>query len=215
MKRVFAFALAAMMALCLFGCGKEVLPTEGVVGDTLKSDMVEVTLTKFGFAEEGVTIDEEGDVELFCTPVPFPYQITGDEMMDNLTLQLSQSLYVRKTEAKCVPYLEFTVKITGEEMVKQSVMPVVHFGDTTYSCNAINATMLADYFNGQHDGAYYVKGANGWSGMNMFWAAGEEFTCRAVLKIPAEVEQNTDTPLTVTFGVPGSEGSVTLTYTIR
>ena len=153
MKRVFAFALAVMMALCLFGCGKEALPTEGVVGDTLKSDMVEVTLTKFGFAEEGVTIDEEGDQELFCTPIPFPYQMTGNEMMDNLTLQLSQGVYVRKTEAKCVPYLEFTVKITGEEMVKQSIMPVVNFGDASYNCNAINATMLADYFNGQHDGA--------------------------------------------------------------
>ena len=215
MKRVFTFVLAAMMVMTMFGCGKQELPTEGVVGDTLKSDMVEVTLTKFGFAEEGVTVDEEGDMELFCTPIPFPYQLTGNEMMDNLTLQLSQNLYVRKTEAKCVPYLEFTVKITSEEMVKQSVMPIVHFGDSSYSCNGISATVLADYFNGQYDGAYFAKGAQKWNGMPTFWSAGEEYTCRAVLKIPAEVEQNTDTPLTVTFGVPGSEGAVTLTYTIR
>ena len=215
MKRVLIFVLAAVMMFCLFGCGKEVPPADGVVGDTLKTEKVEVTLTKFGFAEEGVTIDEEGDMELFCTPVPFPYQLTGNEMMDSLTLQLSQSLYVRKTEEKCVPYLEFTVKITGDEMVKQSIMPVIHFGDKEYMCNAINATMLADYFDGKNDGAYYTKGANGWSGMNMFWSAGEEYICRAVLKVPAEVEQNTDTPLTVVFSVPGADGNVALTYTIR
>ena len=215
MKKVFAIALAAMMVLCLFGCGKEVLPTEGVVGDTLKTEKVEITLTKFGFAEEGVTIDEEGDMELFCTPIPFPYQITGNEMMDNLTLQLSQGVYVRKTEEKCVPYAEFTVKITGDEMVKQSIMPSVCFGDKTYNCNAISGKALSDYFNGQFDGASFVRGANGWSALNMFWSAGEEYTCRAVLKIPAEVEQNTDTPLTVVFSVPGAEGNVALTYTIR
>ena len=200
----------------LFGCGKEELPTEGVVGDTLKTDMVEITLTKFGFAEEGVTIDEEGEAEIFCTPIPFPYQITGNEMMDNLTLQLSQGVYVRKTEEKCVPYAEFTVKITGEEMVKQSIDPSVHFGEATYNCNAISGKALSDYFNGQYDGASFVRGSNSWSALNMFWSAGEEYTCRAVLKIPAEVEQDTATPLTVVFSVPSSEGgNVALTYTIR
>ena len=215
MKKIFACILLTAMVLCLFGCGKEALPTEGVVGDTLKTEKVEITLTKFGFAEEGVTIDEEGELDLFCTPIPFPYQITGNEMMDNLTLQLSQEVYVRKTEEKCVPYVEFTVKIVGDEMVKQTIGPSVHFGDKVFNCNAINATALADYFNGQYDGASYVKGSNGWSAMNMFWSAGEEYTCRAVLKIPAEVEQNTDTPLTVVFSVPGAEGNVALTYTIR
>lgn len=215
MKRAFAFVLAAMMALCLFGCGKEELPTEGVVGDSLKTDMVEVTLTKFGFAEEGVTIDKDGDAELFCTPIPFPYQITGNEMMDNLTLQLSQSVYVRKTEEKCVPYLEFTIKILGEDMPKQTIMPCIKMGEASYSFNAIGGEALADYFNGQYDGVSYVKMGDNWNAMNFFWTTGEEYLGRAVAKIPAEVEQSSD-PLTVVFSVPQSDGTnVTLTYTIR
>lgn len=214
MKRVIALVLVFMMAAMLFGCGKEELPTEGVVGDTLKSDMVEVTLTKFGFAEEGVTIDKESDDKIFCTPIPFPYQITGNEMMDSLTMQLSQSVYVRKTEEKCIPYLEYTIKIVGEDMPKQTIMPCIKFGDATYSFNAISGEALADYFNGQYDGVSYVKMGDNWNTMNFFWSTGE-YLGRAVAKISAEVEQSGD-PLTVVFSVPQSDGTnVSLTYTIR
>ena len=71
MKRVFLLVFTAAMVLCLFGCGKAELPKEGPVGTTLKSDMVEVTLTDFGFAEEGVSIDEEKP-DILCKPIPLP-----------------------------------------------------------------------------------------------------------------------------------------------
>lgn len=218
MKRVFLLVLTAAMVLCLFGCGKEELPKEGPVGTTLKSDMVEVTLTEFGFAEEGVSIDEE-QPDVFCKPIPFPYALTGNEMMDNLTLQLSQSTYVRATEEKCVVYLEYTVKITADEMVKQSVgMPCIHFNDSeSYNLNAISGEALADYFNGQYDGVYYASSSgDSWSSMNMFWAPDTEYLCRGVAKIPVEVEQNADAPLTVTFSLPNSDGTTeSYTFIIR
>lgn len=217
MKRIITFALAAVLLLCLFGCGKAELPKEGPVGTTLKSDMVEVTLTEFGFAEEGVSIDEE-QPDVFCRPIPFPYAMTGNEMMDNLTLQLSQSTYVRATEEKCVVYLEYTVKITADEMITQSVgMPIIHFNDAErYMLNAISGVALADYFNGQYDGVHYALSGESWNSMNMFWAPDTEYVCRGVAKIPVEVQQNTDAPLTVTFSLPNSDGTTeSYTFTIR
>ena len=209
MKRVLLLVVAAAMVLCLFGCGKTELPKEAKLGETLKTDLVEVTLTDFGFAEEGVSIDEE-QPDILCKPIPFPYQITGNEMMDNLTLQLSQGTYVRKTEEKCVVYLEYTVKINAKEMLKQSVgMPHIHFnGSERYDLNAISGKSLADYFNGQYDGVYYSSSSgDSWSSMNMFWAPDTEYLCRGVAKIPVEVESNTDAPLTVSFGLPSSDGT--------
>ena len=210
MKRVFLLVLTAAMVLCLFGCGKAELPKEGPVGATLKSDMVEVTLTDFGFAEEGVSIDEEKP-DILCKPIPFPYALTGNEKMDALTLHLSQRTYVRATEEKCVAYLEYTVKITADEMVKQSVgLPSIHFNDAEhYSLNAISAEVLADYFPEQFDGAYYTSSSGGssWKGMNMFWEPDTEYLCRGVAKIPVEVESNTDAPLTVSFSLPNSDGT--------
>ena len=211
--------LTAAMVLCLFGCGKAELPKEGPVGTTLKSDMVEVTLTDFGFAEEGVSIDEEKP-DIFCKPIPFPYALTGNELMDNFTLQASQSTYVRATEEKCVVYLEYTVKITADEMVKQGVgMPSIHFNDAEhYRLNAISGLHLADYFPEQPDGVYYASSSGGdsWKGMNMFWDPDTEYLCRGVAKIPVEVESNTDAPLTVSFSLPNSDGSdETYTFTIR
>lgn len=221
MKRLFAAILAAAAVFSLLGCVKvdrpwKEEPKEGPVGTTLKSDMVEVTLTAFGFAEEGVSIDEE-QPDVFCKPVPFPYQLTGNEMMDNLTLQLSQSTYVRATEAKCVAYLEFTVKITSEEMLKQGVMPTILFNGTDeYTLNAISGEALADYFNGQYDGAYFRQDGDNWESMPMFWSTGAEYVCRGVAKIPVEVEQNTDAPLTVSFSLPSSDGtSEAYTFIIR
>lgn len=218
MKRVFLLVLTAAMVLCLFGCGKAELPKEGPVGTTLKSDMVEVTLTDFGFAEEGVSIDEEKP-DIFCKPIPFPYALTGNERMDNLTLQLSQSTYVRATEEKCVVYLEYTVKITADEMVKQSVgMPHIHFNDAEhYTLNAISGLVLSDYFPEQYDGVYYASSSgNSWRSMNMFWAPDTEYLCRGVAKIPVEVESNTDAPLTVSFSLPNSDGtSESYTFIIR
>ena len=219
MKRVFLLVLTAAMVLCLFGCGKAELPKEGPVGTTLKSDMVEVTLTDFGFAEEGVSIDEEKP-DVFCKPIPFPYALTGNELMDNFTLQTSQRTYVRATEEKCVVYLEYTVKITADEMVKQGVgLPSIHFNDAEhYSLNAISGEVLADYFPEQFDGVYYSSSSGGdsWKGMNMFWAPDTEYLCRGVAKIPVEVESNTDAPLTVSFSLPNSDGSdETYTFTIR
>lgn len=207
------------MVLCLFGCGKAELPKEGPVGTTLKSDMVEVTLTDFGFAEEGVSIDEEKP-DIFCKPIPFPYALTGNELMDNFTLQASQSTYVRATEEKCVVYLEYTVKITADETVTQSVgMPQIHFNDAEhYTLNAISGLSLADYFPEQFDGVYYSSSSGGdsWKGMNMFWEPDTEYLCRGVAKIPVEVESNTDAPLTVSFSLPNSDGSnETYTFTIR
>lgn len=216
MKRIVTFAMAVLLTLCLFGCGKEELPTEGTIGDTLKTDMVEVTLVNFGFAEEGVSIDKE-QPDIFCTPAAFPYAMTGNEMMDNLTLQLSQSTYVRATEEKCVAYLEFNVKITSEEMVKQGVMPNIGFNDSeNYTLNAISGEMLADYFNGEYDGAHFRRDGDSWESMPMFWPADGEYVCRGVAKLPVEVEQNTDAPLTVSFVLPMSDGTgQTVTFTIR
>lgn len=219
MKRVFLLVLTAAMVLCLFGCGKAELPKEGPVGATLKSDMVEVTLTDFGFAEEGVSIDEEKP-DIFCKPIPFPYALTGNEKMDALTLHLSQRTYVRATEEKCVVYLEYTVKITADEMVKQSVgLPCIHFNDAEhYSLNAISGEVLADYFPEQFDGAYYARSSGGsiWKSMNMFWEPDTEYLCRGVAKIPVEVESNTDAPLTVSFSLPNSDGtSESYTFMIR
>ena len=219
MKRVFLLVLTAAMVLCLFGCGKAELPKEGPVGTTLKSDMVEVTLTDFGFAEEGVSIDEEKP-DILCKPIPFPYALTGNERMDNLTLELSQGTYVRATEEKCVVYLEYTVKITADEMVKQGVgLPSIHFNDAEhYTLNAISGAALSDHFHGQFDGAYYASSSGGdsWKGMNMFWAPDTEYLCRGVAKIPVEVQSNTDAPLTVSFSLPNSDGSnETYTFTIR
>lgn len=207
MKRVFVMVLAAVMVLGLFGCGKEALPKEGKIGDTLKSDLVEVTLVDFGFAEEGVMIDKE-QPETFCKPAAFPYAMTGNEMMDNLTLQLSQSTYVRATEEKCVVYLEFAVKITSKEMLKQSVMPNIQFNDSeVYTLNALSGEMLADYFNEQYDGAHFRQDGDSWEGMPMFWSPETEYVCRGVAKIPMEVKENTDAPLTVSFGLPNSDGT--------
>lgn len=219
MKRVFLLVLTAAMVLCLFGCGKAELPKEGPVGATLKSDMVEVTLTDFGFAEEGVSIDEEKP-DIFCKPIPFPYALTGNEKMDALTLHLSQRTYVRATEEKCVVYLEYTVKITADEMVKQSVgLPCIHFNDAEhYRLNAISGELLADYFPEQFDGAYYARSSGGsiWKSMNMFWEPDTEYLCRGVAKIPVEVESNTDAPLTVSFSLPNSDGtSESYTFMIR
>lgn len=216
MKRVIAIVLTAVMVMCLFGCGKE-LPKEGEIGVTLKSDLVEITLTEFGFAEEGVSIDEEKP-DILGKPVPFPYQLTGNEAMDNLTLQLSQGTYVRKTDEKCVVYLEYTVKITADETVRQSVgMPTIRFNETeSYNLNAISGKALADYFNEQYDGVYYTHNGDTWSAMRMFWAAGEEYLCRGVAKIPVEVQQDTDAPLTVIFSLPNSDGSnESYTFIIR
>ena len=217
MKRVFLLALAAAMVLCLFGCGKTELPKEAKLGETLKTDLVEVTLTDFGFAEEGVSIDEE-QPDILGRPVPFPYQLTGNDAMDSLTLHLSQGTYVRKTEEKCVVYLEYTVKILSEETLKQSVgMPHIHFnGNERYDLNAISGTALADYFNGQFDGVYYSKSGESWDTMNMFWFPDTEYLCRGVARIPVEVENNTDASLTVSFGLPNSEGATeSYTFIIR
>lgn len=216
MKRFFAFALASVMLLAMTGCGAKELPREGVLGDTLKTDMVEVTLTEFGFAEEGVSINEELP-DSFCKPTAFPYQLTGNEMMDNLTLQLSQSEYVRVTEAKCVPYLEFTVKITAKEMLKQGVMPHILVGGTEeFTFNAISGEALADYFNGQFDGVYYCQNGDQWTSMPMFWSPDTEYVCRGVARIPVDAEQNTDASLAVTFSLPSSDGSTeTYTFVIR
>ena len=219
MKRVFLLVLTAAMVLCLFGCGKAELPKEGPVGTTLKSDMVEVTLTDFGFAEEGVSIDEEKP-DIFCKPIPFPYALTGNEKMDALTLHLSQRTYVRATEEKCVVYLEYTVKITADEMLKEGVgLPFIHFNDAEhYRLNAISGELLADYFPEQFDGAYYARSSGGsiWKSMNMFWEPDTEYLCRGVAKIPVEVESNTDAPLTVSFSLPKSDGtSESYTFMIR
>ena len=218
MKRVFLLVLAAAMVLCLFGCGKTELPKEAKLGETLKTDLVEVTLTDFGFAEEGVSIDEE-QPDILCKPIPFPYQLTGNETMDNLTLELSQGTYVRKTEEKCVVYLEYTVKINAKEMLTQSVgMPHIHFnGSEGYNLNAISGISLADYFNGQYDGVYYSSSSgDSWSSMNMFWAPDTEYLCRGVAKIPVEVERNTGASLTVSFSLPNSDGTTeSYTFIIR
>ena len=213
MKRVFAAALTAIMVLGLLGCGK--LPAEGVVGATLKTNMAEITLTKFGFAEEGITVDPDNYAD-FCTPMAFPYELTGDETADNHTLKLSEPVYVRKTAEKCVPYLEFKVKLDSTMMLQKGVMPVLHFGEETYKCDAVSAEMLADDFGGQYDGVYYVQGTEDWNAIPLFWTQDVEYLCRAVLKLPAEVELDTGTPLTVTFALPQSDGTnAVLTYTIR
>lgn len=216
MKRIFLLVLTAATVLCLCGCSKE-LPKEAKLGETLKTDLVEVTLTDFGFAEEGVSIDKEKP-DILCKPIPFPYQPTGNDAMDNLTLQLSQSTYVRKTEEKCVIYLEYTVKINAKEMLKQSVgMPCIRFNDSEiYNLNAISGEALADYFNGQFDGVYYSSSGDSWSSMNMFWAPDTEYLCRGVATIPVEVENNTDAPLTVSFNLPNSDGTTeSYTFIIR
>jgi len=216
MKQKLLLILCVVMVFCLVGCGKE-SPKEGPVGTTLKSDLVEVTLTEFGFAEEGVSIDKE-QPDILGKPVPFPYQLTGNELMDNLTLQLSQGTYVRATEEKCVAYMEYTVKITAKETLKQSVgMPCIRFNDSeSYNLNAISGEALADYFNGQFDGVYFTNSGNSWNSMNMFWSPDTEYLCRGVAKIPVEVQTNTDVPLTVSFSLPNSDGtSESYTFIIR
>lgn len=218
MKRILLLVVAAAMVLCLFGCGKKELPKEAKLGETLKTDLVEVTLIDFGFAEEGVCIDEE-QPDILCKPIPFPYQLTGNEAMDNLTLQYAQGTYVRATEEKCVVYLEYTVKITADETLTQSVgMPSIHFNDAEhYTLNAISGVALSDNFNEQYDGVYYASSSgDSWSSMNMFWAPDTEYLCRGVAKIPVEVESNTDAPLTVSFSLPNSDGtSESYTFIIR
>lgn len=217
MKRAVLFIMVAIMAITMLGCSKEEkLSKEGPIGTTLKSDLVEVTLTEFGFAEEGVSIDEEKP-EILCKPVPFPYELTGNEAMDNLTLQLSQSKYVRATDKKCVAYMEYTVKIISEEMVKQGMVPTICFnGADEYKLNGISGTVLSDYFNGEYDGVNYVQLGDNWETHMMFWSAGEEYTCRAVAKIPVEVETSADASLTVTFMLPNADGaSESYTYIIR
>ena len=219
MKRAFLLVLAAAMVLCLLGCGKTELPREAKLGETLKTDLVEVTLTDFGFAEEGVSIDEEKP-DVFCKPIPCPYQLTGNEMMDNMTLQFSQGTYVRKTEEKCVVYLEYTVKITADEMAPALVgMPQIHFNDAEhYMLNGVSGSQLSDYFiEQQHDGVYYSSSSgDSWNSMNMCWVPDTEYLCRGVAKIPVEVESNTDASLTVSFSLPNSDGTTeSYTFIIR
>ena len=102
-------------------------------------------------------------------------------------------------------------------MLKQGVMPNIHFNDSeVYTFNAISGEMLADYFNGQYDGAYFRQDGDSWESMPMFWSPDGEYVCRGVAKIPVEVQQNTDAPLTVMFTLPNSDDSnETYTFTIR
>lgn len=64
MKRVFTILTAAVLLLSLLGCGKPKYITEGKLGDTLKTDVAEVTLLNFGFAEEGVLVDPNAPFSL-------------------------------------------------------------------------------------------------------------------------------------------------------
>ena len=215
MKRVFVLFLAAMMALSLFGCGKA-LPTEAKLGETLKSDLVEVTLTDFGFAEEGVSVDEEKP-DILGTPVPFPYALTGNEVMDNLTLQLSESKYIRKTEAQSVVYLEYTVKVHAKETVTQSITPFIRFNDSEgYNLTGVSPVAMSSIMPDPAEGVTCRQDGDGWEYMPLFWAPDGEYLCRGVAKVSAEVEQNTDAPLTVSFSLPNSDGTTeSYTFIIR
>lgn len=216
MKKALAIIMSTILALSLFGCGKS-LPTEGKLGDTLKTDVVEITLTGFGFAEEGVCIDEEKP-DLFCTAIPFPYELSGNDEYDALILQVSSGTYVRKTTEKCVVYLEYTVKYSGEELEMQGAcMPSILFdGTERYYLNAAFALQMADMFDNQPDGAYYRRTSDGWENSPMLWHSDSEDLFRGVARIPIAVEENVSAPLTVYFDAPNSKGeTVELTFTIR
>ena len=216
MKKALAIVMSTILALSLFGCGKSG-PTEGKLGDTLKTDVVEITLTGFGFAEEGVSIDEE-QPDIFCTAIPFPYELSGNDQYDALILQLSGSKYVRKTTEKCVVYLEYTVKYSGEEVETKGIcMPHILFdGTEKYHLNAVTALQMSDYFVDQPDGAYYRQTSYGWESFNLLWSGNSEDLYRGVARIPIAVEENVSAPLTVYFNALNSKGeTVQLTFTIR
>lgn len=85
MKKALAIVMSTILALSLFGCGKSG-PTEGKLGDTLKTDVVEITLTGFGFAEEGVSIDEEQPAS---SAQPFPSLTSSAETTSTMLLSCS------------------------------------------------------------------------------------------------------------------------------
>lgn len=179
--------------------------------------MVEITLTGFGFAEEGVCIDEEKP-DLFCTAIPFPYELSGNAQYDALILQVSSGTYVRKTTEKCVVYLEYTVKYSGEELeMNGACMPSILFdGTEKYHLNAVFALQMADMFEDQPDGAYYRRTSDGWESRPLLWHGDSEDLFRGVARIPIAVEENVSAPLTVYFFAPNSKGEdVQLTFTIR
>ncbi len=216
MKRVFSLVLAAIMVFGLFGCGKANKEVKEVqLGGVLKNDMLELTFTEFGVAEEGVSIDEEG--EHFCKPIPFPYQLTGNEMMDNLTLTLSQETYVRPTEGTVVVYMEYVLKNTSEQIAKIYSCPVIHYNNTdSYVLDGVSKLAMADYFNGMNDGVYFAQSGDSWQARFNLYSAGSETVCRGVARVPAEVMSNTSAPLTVTFTLPrADETTDTYTVTIR
>lgn len=219
MKRVFTILTAAVLLLSLFGCGKPKYITEGKLGDTLKTDVAEVTLLNFGFAEEGVLVDPNAP-DIFCTPAPDPFEATGNPIYDNFIRDASELSYIRRTKDKAVVYLELNVKYYGKETLTQSVgMPVIVCSeDENYMLSGLNAFAMSMQCSQENrkDGVYYRQDGDTWSGLPLFWANGDDCLCRGVARIPVEMEENTDAPLKIACILPTGEGeNVRCTFTIR
>lgn len=219
MKRVFTILTAAVLLLSLFGCGKPKYITEGKLGDTLKTDVAEVTLLNFGFAEEGVLVDPNAP-DIFCTPAPDPAVATGNAIYDSFMRDVTDRIYIRRTEDKAVVYLELNVKYYGKETLNQTVgMPVIVCSeDEEYILSGLDAFEMSMQFpqENRKDGVYYRQDGDTWKGFPMFWPNGTDCLCRGAARIPVEMEENTDAPLKIACNLPTGEGeSVRCTFTIR
>lgn len=215
MKKIFALFLSMALCLSLCACGSSKV-TEAAMGEAVSSGVVEVTVSGFQFAEEGVHMPEEG--EDFCVPAPFPYAMTGNDMMDNLTLSLSEEYYIRATEEKAVVWLEFTIKNTSDIAVSLTGSPMLRSGDAAYDMMALTpiqlgATMAA-MMPTDFDGIFYAKQGEEWKtgGGILILSAQSETLCRAAVKVPVEMKDS-DTPITVTFSLPDKDDNVE-TYTV-
>lgn len=219
MKRVFTILLATVLLLSLFGCGKPKYITEGKLGDTLKTDVAEVTLLNFGFAEEGVLVDPDAP-DIFCTPASDPAVATGNAIYDNFMRDATELIYIRRTKDKALVYLELNVKYYGKETLTQSLgMPVIVCSeDEEYKLSGLDAFTMSRLCTQENrkDGVYYRQDGDTWSGFPMFWPNDTDCLCRGVARIPVEMEENTDAPLKIAFNLPTGEGeNVRCTFTIR
>lgn len=221
MKKLAVLVLIFALMICMSSCANQL---EGNVGDTLKNSTVEITVTDFGFAEEGVSVDPDHP-DVFCKPIPFPYELTGNEAYDTFVLQASEGLYVKQTEEKCVIYLEYTVKNIGKkDLIGVMIMPSIQFnGSETYSFNVLSPMELGetnpatyDTIGGKLGGMHFYQRDSSWEASPMFWTAGQEYLCRGVAKLPVDVALNTDAPLALCFNVPTANGNgESFTVTIR
>ena len=133
---------------------------------------------------------------------------------------VTDQIYIRRTEDKAVVYLEMNVKYYGKETLTQSVgMPIIVCSeDEKYMLLGLTALEMSMLFpqENRKDGVYYRQDGDTWKGFPMFWPNDTDCICRGVARIPVEMEENTDAPLKIAFNLPTGEGeNVRCTFTIR